>query len=88
MLVYRAEVFPVDVGVDLGSGEVRVPQHFLDGAEIGSTLEQMGGKAVPKRVQRNPLADGCRLGRLMEQTVELRVVIGLAHTRPGNSQRS
>ena len=38
------------VRVQLGRGEVGVPEHLLDAAEIGATLEQMGGERVPEEV--------------------------------------
>src|ERR1700686_2380314 len=39
-----------DVGVNLGSGNVGVAEHELDGPEVRSALEQMSGKAVPQHV--------------------------------------
>jgi hypothetical protein len=34
------------VRVDLGRGNIGVPQESLDGSEIGSVLHHMGGAAV------------------------------------------
>ena len=56
LLVHGAEVLAVDVGVDLGGGEVGVAEHLLDRAEVGAALEQVGGEAVAERVRRDPLA--------------------------------
>lgn len=39
-----AEGGGVEVNVDLGGGDGFVAEHLLDGAEIGSTLEKMGGE--------------------------------------------
>lgn len=39
-----AELRTVDVHIDFGCGDALVPQHLLNGAQIGSTLKQMGGK--------------------------------------------
>ena len=35
-----------DVGVDLGAAEVGVAEAFLDAAEVGSVVEEVGGEAV------------------------------------------
>ena len=40
------EAFPVDMGVDLGGGDVGVSQEFLDDAEIGPAFKEVGGKGV------------------------------------------
>src|SRR5438105_12345638 len=45
------EAFAVDVRVDLGGGDVRVPEHRLHGAQIGAALQEMGGEAVAQRVR-------------------------------------
>ena len=34
----------VNVGIDLGSGNIRMAQHQLDGPQIGAMLEEVGGK--------------------------------------------
>src|SRR5215210_1027999 len=41
------------VRVELGRREVRMPEHLLDAAEVGSTLEQVRGEAVPEQVRVN-----------------------------------
>ena len=46
------KVRPVDMGIDLGSADVGVTQHFLYGDEIRASLQEMRGEAVPKRVRR------------------------------------
>ena len=38
------------MGVLLGRRQTFVAQQFLDAAEVGATLQQVGGEAVPKRV--------------------------------------
>src|SRR4029453_5604293 len=43
----------------------------LDQANVGAVLEQMGGEAVPQRMQRDLLVDPRRLGRIMEQPAQL-----------------
>ena len=44
------EETPVKVCVDLRGGDLRMSQHFLDGAQVGTTLNQVGGKTVTERV--------------------------------------
>lgn len=39
-----------DVGVDLGSADVGVAEHGLDGAEVGAVHEEVGGEAVTEGV--------------------------------------
>ena len=34
----------VNVGIYLGSGNVRMAQHELDGPQVGAMLEKVGGK--------------------------------------------
>src|SRR5260370_37474096 len=41
-----------DVGVNLGSRNVRVAEHELDGPEVCAALEQVRGKTVPQHVMR------------------------------------
>src|SRR5271170_6218980 len=48
-----------------------VTQKRLDFANIGTALEQVGREAVAQRMQRHALPDPGRIGRLMEQAVEL-----------------
>ena len=40
-----------DVRVALGGPEVGMPEHLLDRAEIGSTLEEVRGEGVPEQVR-------------------------------------
>ena len=50
------------MGIYLGGSYPFVPQHGLDGAQIGTALEQRGGKRVSKGVRTDGLLDACRLG--------------------------
>src|SRR5210317_1337185 len=50
-VVYLGEVLEVKVSVDLGRGDVRVPQEFLHAAQVVARLEQVGGKGVPEQVR-------------------------------------
>ena len=63
-------------------------QERLNDSDVGPAFEQVGRKAVTQRVECHGLLDAGRLGCLMEQAVQWRVVIGLPRLLPGNSQRS
>jgi len=55
--VGAAEAFDADVGVDLSGGDVGVAEHFLDGAEVGTVVEEMGRKGVAEHVRGDILTD-------------------------------
>ena len=40
------------LGIDLGSGYIRVAKHLLEGPEISAPFKEMRGKTVPHRVGR------------------------------------
>jgi hypothetical protein len=48
-----------------------VPEQHLDHSDVDVLLEQMGGKAVPQRVERYALVDLGHVGCGMAGTVEL-----------------
>jgi len=43
--------------IDLGRRDVGVAEHFLDGAEVGPALEQVGGKGMAEGMRRDGLLD-------------------------------
>ena len=49
----------VEVGIDLRCVDTFVAEHGLNGAQIGASFEQMGGKGVAQRVGRDGLVDSC-----------------------------
>ena len=51
----RFEVSVGDVRVDLRRRNVRVAEHLLDRADIGTILDQMRRERMPQRVRRNAL---------------------------------
>src|SRR5690349_856052 len=57
LLVDRAQILSIHVGVDLRGGEIGVAQHLLQRAKVGTALEQVSGEAVPERVRRDALPD-------------------------------
>lgn len=50
-LVYLTQSLIRDVCVNLGGGYIAMPEHHLDGPEIGPVLDQMSGKAMPQEVR-------------------------------------
>ena len=58
----------------------------LDHANIDLLLEQMGGEAVPERMQGDALVDPGRPSRGRGARLSWRVVRGLTRFCPGNNQ--
>src|SRR6185437_9981976 len=48
-----AQVFAVQVGVDLGRGDTLVTEHLLHGAEIGAAFDQVGRERMPEGMGRD-----------------------------------
>ena len=44
---------PGHVSVEFRRADSRMPKHFLDNAQIGTMLQQMGGKTVAEHVRRD-----------------------------------
>ena len=40
-----------DVGIELGGGEICVPEHLLDAAQVGAALQQVCGEGVPEEMR-------------------------------------
>ena len=59
LAVYLLQPFTRNMGIDLGSGNIGMSQHDLDGAKIGPVFQQMGGKAVAEHMRAQLLAYGC-----------------------------
>ncbi len=51
MIIHLPQPSPRDMGVDLGGGEAGVAEEFLDGAQVGAGLEQVGGEGVAQGVR-------------------------------------
>jgi hypothetical protein len=49
------ESMTLHMRVDLGRSNIGVPQHRLNGSEIGASLEQMRGKRMSEHVRRDRL---------------------------------
>jgi len=51
LLMQSLQAFAGDMGVNLSGGEIRMPQHNLNAAQVGAVFKQMGGKRVPQGVR-------------------------------------
>src|SRR5713226_2768023 len=60
-----------DLGVERRGVELLVPEQHLDHADVDLLLQEMGGEAVPQRVERDTLVDPGHLRRGMAGTIEL-----------------
>ena len=47
LIVEGAEPGLMHMGVDLGGADICVAQHGLDGTEVGTVIQKMGGKGMP-----------------------------------------
>jgi hypothetical protein len=54
------------VGINLGGRDIGVPQHHLHAAQVRSTLQQVGGEAVPQHMGRQPV-ENARLAAVRGQ---------------------
>ncbi len=64
------EAFLIDVGVDLGGGDVGVAEEFLDDAEVGAAFEEVGGERVPQQVRVDVLLDAGEGGALLDDLAD------------------
>src|SRR4051812_22536764 len=55
--MHLPKVLPVHVRVDLRRRDIGVAEHFLYGAQVGASLQQVRGKRVTKGVRRDRLLD-------------------------------
>lgn len=69
-LVNFFEVGVGDVGIDLGSGDVGVAEHGLDGAEIGAIHKEVGGKTMAESVRGDMLGDAGKLGISLDDALD------------------
>jgi hypothetical protein len=65
--VHVAQIFAIDVRVDLGRRNVDVTQQLLNGGQIGPTLEQMRGKRVPQGVRGDAALNACATGGYLHE---------------------
>ena len=50
LLVVFLKPFVADVSVDLGGGDVGMPEHFLNGSQVRPTTQKMSGKRMPQSI--------------------------------------
>ena len=50
LLVDLSQSGGADVRIDLRRDQTLVAEQFLDAADLGAAVEQVGGKAVPERM--------------------------------------
>ena len=49
--------FAVEMGIDLGSRDAFMAEHFLDGAEVGAAFYEVSGKGMPEGMRGNIFGD-------------------------------
>ena len=60
LVVHFLEMRVGHVGIDLGGGDIAVPQHRLNRAQVGAIHQQVGGERVAQSVRSDMLGDaGC-----------------------------
>jgi hypothetical protein len=62
------------MGVDLGSGDILVPQELLDCADVIAFLEQSRSEAVPESMRFNRLLDASLYHRSPDIFAQRRIV--------------
>src|ERR1700722_19980164 len=61
------DAMPVDVRIDLRRRYIRMPEHFLDDAQVRAVFEQMGREAVAQRVRCDRLGDAGGAGVFLDE---------------------
>jgi len=68
----------VNVGVDLGGGDVGMAKHELDGAQVSAMAQEVGGKGVTQHVRGYGFTDSGRSCRLLDDLPEAESAHGTA----------
>ena len=58
------------MSVDLGSGDIAVPQHRLNRAQVSAIHQQVGGERVAQSVGSDMLSDACRLSIFTDDSLD------------------
>ena len=58
------------MGVDLGGREVSVPEQFLNDAQVGAVIEQVGGEGVAEGVGGDLMRGGDGRAVLVEEAAQ------------------
>jgi hypothetical protein len=64
------ELRGVDVRIALRRGEASVAEQFLNGPQVRSPLEEVGGKGMPKRVRTDPEPRAAGSNILSDQPID------------------
>ena len=67
LMIYIEQPLPRDVGVDLGRGQISVSEQFLDAAEVGTAVQQVGREAVPEGMRAGGIVESGRDQMILEQ---------------------
>ena len=70
LVVYFLEMRVGHVGVDLGGGDIAMPQHRLDRTQIGTIHQQVGSERVAQSVRGDMLSNACRLSILTDDSLD------------------
>ena len=62
-VIDTGEMLEIQLGVELGRGDVGMPQHFLDCSQILSRLQHMTGKAVPEHMRMHMRGESRQFGQ-------------------------
>ena len=62
LLMNTLQSLVIDMSINLGGGDISVAEEFLDDAEIGSILKEVGGEGVTQQVGIHVLLDPGQLG--------------------------
>ncbi len=68
----------VDMGVDLGGGDVGMAKHELHGAQVRAMSQEVGGKGVTQHVRGDGFADPGRPRRFLDDLPETETAHGAA----------
>ena len=78
LLVNAGEVVGIDVGVDLGGGNVGVAEELLDDAEVGTMAKQVAGEGVSQDVRVDVLLDAGSAGNVFDDLPDATARHGVA----------
>ena len=51
LFVHLFQMLPADMGVDLGCGNVRMPEHDLNASQVRAAFQKMAGKRMTQRMR-------------------------------------
>ncbi len=78
LLVQGFEAVAVDMGVNLGGGDIGVAQHHLHPAQVGAVSKEMGGKGVAEDMGADLFVDAVGAGKFADNLPEAQASHGFA----------